>query len=113
MLARLAHAGVRRQSSLSNNLLITGRAFSSASPDDGGSSGATPVSFSHEKMEKDRRYQPTMDVPETLLKASERNEGHSIRGEVGAYKLIQTEFYFGSFNVLLKFSFASLHQRPQ
>jgi len=81
MLARLAHAGVRRQSSLSNKFVITGRAFSSALPDNGGSSGATPVSFSHEKMEKDRRYQPTMDVPETLLNASERNEGHSIRGE--------------------------------
>mmetsp|Transcript_1910 Transcript_1910/g.4406 ORF Transcript_1910/g.4406 Transcript_1910/m.4406 type:complete len:496 (+) Transcript_1910:93-1580(+) len=44
-------------------------------------SGQTPTSFAHEKMEKDKRYQPTTDIPESLLKDNVEQSPYSIRGQ--------------------------------
>eukprot|EP00529_Nitzschia_sp_RCC80_P022853 CAMPEP_0113478284 /NCGR_PEP_ID=MMETSP0014_2-20120614/20671_1 /TAXON_ID=2857 /ORGANISM="Nitzschia sp." /LENGTH=495 /DNA_ID=CAMNT_0000371459 /DNA_START=37 /DNA_END=1524 /DNA_ORIENTATION=- /assembly_acc=CAM_ASM_000159 len=43
--------------------------------------GQTPTSFAHEKMEKDKRYQPTTDIPESLLKDNVEQSSYSIRGQ--------------------------------
>lgn len=40
-----------------------------------------PSSFSHDKMEVDKRYQGISAVPESLLSSSEENSPYSIRGQ--------------------------------
>jgi hypothetical protein len=40
-----------------------------------------PSSFSHEKMEADKRYQGSNEVPESLLSGSEEISPYSIRGQ--------------------------------
>ena len=53
------------------------RALSSSS-----AAGDAPTSFSHEKMETDKRYQGSgAEVPESLLKQSGGSEEFSIRGQ--------------------------------
>eukprot|EP00934_Nitzschia_sp_Nitz4_P000198 Nitzschia sp. Nitz4//scaffold8_size234185//215297//216828//NITZ4_001302-RA/size234185-augustus-gene-0.252-mRNA-1//1//CDS//3329559941//198//frame0 len=44
-------------------------------------SGSSPTSFSHEKMETDSRYQATMDIPESLLQVPNEENPYSIRGD--------------------------------
>jgi hypothetical protein len=41
----------------------------------------TPASFGHEKMETDKRYQGTSDVPESLLNKAIKDNPFSIQGE--------------------------------
>lgn len=43
--------------------------------------GDAPTSFSHEKMETDKRYQGSQDVPESLLHSAEGSSEFSIRGQ--------------------------------
>ena len=47
------------------------------------SSSETPASFGHDKMETDKRYQGTAEVPESLLNMTQdgKNNQFSIRGE--------------------------------
>lgn len=45
------------------------------------SSEQAPTSFSHEKMEADARYKPTMDIPDTLLQTAPEDSPFSIQGQ--------------------------------
>ena len=40
-----------------------------------------PTSFSHDKMGKDKRYQGSVDIPESLLKEPAEESPYSIRGK--------------------------------
>lgn len=56
---------------------VASRALSSSAVPD------APTSFSHEKMEKDKRYQPSQPVPESLLHQANETQSNmfSIRGQ--------------------------------
>lgn len=45
------------------------------------SSASSPQSFPTERMETDRRYRPTMELPDTLSNQSKDDAGYSIRGK--------------------------------
>lgn len=45
------------------------------------STDQSPTSFSHEKMEADKRYKPTMDIPDSLFQAAPEDSPFSIRGK--------------------------------
>jgi len=45
------------------------------------SNNQAPTSFSHEKMEGDKRYKATLDVPETLMQTPNEPSPFSIQGK--------------------------------
>lgn len=71
MLSTLARRSVGRVATTR----VATRALSSSAPD------GAPTSFSHEKMETDKRYQGSQAVPESLLHDSEGSSEFSIRGQ--------------------------------
>jgi len=70
MLSTLARRSVGRVATLR----VATRALSSSTPD-------APTSFSHEKMETDKRYQGSQAVPESLLRETEGSSEFSIQGQ--------------------------------
>lgn len=72
MLSTLARRSVGR--AMATRGAVATRALSS-------SAGDAPTSFSHEKMETDKRYQGSQAVPDSLLQNSEGTAEFSIRGQ--------------------------------